>query len=119
VITALLVLLCGGGSAVARFAVDELVSERIGGSYPFGTLIVNLSGCFALGVIVGIAPDHRVTELFGTAAIGSYTTFSTWLLESHRAAQDGDTRIAIWSIVVALVLGLAVADLGRVIGGWL
>jgi CrcB protein len=119
VITALLVLVCGGGGAVARFTVDELVSERAGGSFPFGTLVVNLTGCFLLGLIVGIAPAHRVTELLGTAAIGSYTTFSTWMLESHRAAQDGDMSRARWSIVVALFAGLGIAALGRAVGGWL
>jgi CrcB protein len=119
VITALLVVVCGGAGAVARFAVDEFVSERIGGSFPFGTLLVNLSGCFLLGLLVGLAPSHRATEVLGTATLGSYTTFSTWMLETHRAAQDGDSRMAWRGIVVALIAGLAIAAFGRTVGGWL
>ncbi len=118
-ITALLVVVCGGTGAVARFAVDELVSERLGGSFPFGTLIVNVSGCFLLGLLVGLDTGHRTSELLGTATLGSYTTFSTWMLETHRAAQDGDSRRASQGIGVALVAGLAAAALGRAVGGWL
>lgn len=115
-ITALLVVVCGGAGAVARFAVDGLVSERAGGSFPFGTLIVNMSGCFLLGLLVGLDSGHRTTEILGTATLGSYTTFSTWILETHRAAQDGDSRRAWAGLVVALVLGFAIAVLGRALG---
>jgi fluoride exporter len=119
VITALLVVVCGGAGAIARFTVDEFVSERTGGSFPVGTLLVNLSGCFLLGLLVGLDPGHRTAEILGTATLGSYTTFSTWMLETHRAAQDGDWSRAWQGIVVALVAGLAIAALGRVVGGWL
>jgi CrcB protein len=116
VITALLVVVCGGAGAVARFAVDELVSERVGGSFPFGTLLVNLSGCFLLGLLVGLGPSHGASEILGTATLGSYTTFSTWMLETHRAAEDGDSRRAWAGLVVALVLGFGIAALGRAVG---
>jgi CrcB protein len=116
VIVALLVVVCGGAGAVARFAVDEFVSERVRGSFPFGTLLVNLSGCFLLGVVVGLDAGHPTSELLGTATLGSYTTFSTWMLETHRAAQDGDSRRAWVGLVVALVLGFAIAALGRALG---
>jgi CrcB protein len=119
VITALLVVVCGGAGAIARFTVDGLVSERLGGSFPFGTLIVNLTGCFLLGLLVGLDPGHGTTEILGTATLGSYTTFSTWMLETHRAAEDGDSRRAWEGIAVGLVSGLAIAALGRVVGGWL
>ena len=114
--TAGLVALCGGLGALARFAVDGLIEGRLLGAYPLGTLAVNLSGSFLLGVVVGLHASHRVALLLGTATLGSYTTFSTWMLESHRAAEDGETRIAWQSIVVAAALGLAVAALGRALG---
>jgi CrcB protein len=119
VITALLVVVCGGTGAVARFAVDEFVSERVRGSFPFGTLIVNLSGCFLFGLLVGLGASHRASELLGTATLGSYTTFSTWMLETHRAAQDGDSRRAWQGVAVPLVAGLVIAGFGRTVGGWL
>jgi CrcB protein len=116
VVTSLLVAGCGGLGAVARFLVDGLVDERVAGEYPVGTLVVNLSGSFLLGLLVGLGASHRVELVVGTATLGSYTTFSTWMLESHRSVQDGDARLAWRSVVIALVTGLAVAWLGRVLG---
>jgi CrcB protein len=120
VVTALLVVVCGGLGAVARFVLDDLVDERRAGTrageYPLGTLVVNLSGSFLLGLVVGLGASHRVQLVVGTATLGSYTTFSTWMLEGHRSAQDGDARLAWRSVVIALVTGLAVAWLGRVVG---
>jgi len=115
-VTALLVLVCGGLGAVARFAVDGLVEDHLPGEYPWGTLVVNLSGSFLLGLVVGLGAGHRVQLLVGTATLGAYTTFSTWMLESHRSAQDGESRLAWRSIFIALFAGLAVAALGRVVG---
>jgi CrcB protein len=80
---------------------------------------VNLSGCFLLGLLVGLDASHRTAEILGTATLGSYTTFSTWMLETHRAVQDGDSRRGWQNVAVALVAGLATAALGRTVGGWL
>jgi CrcB protein len=49
--------------------------------------------------------------------IGSYTTFSTWLFESHRMAEDGERWILAANVVLSLVLGVAAAELGRMVGG--
>jgi CrcB protein len=116
VVTALLVALCGGAGAVARFAVDALVEQRLAGEYPFGTLAVNLSGCFLLGLVVGLGAGHRVQLLLGTALLGSYTTFSTWMLESHRSAQDGEPGLAWSQVAIALAAGLVAVVLGRAVG---
>jgi fluoride exporter len=119
VITALLVLVCGGAGAVARFTADSLVQSRRLGEFPLGTLVVNLSGAFLLGLLVGLgAPRHTMTVL-GTATLGSYTTFSTWMLETHRPAQDGEPALAWGNIVVSVAGGLAAVALGRTVGGWL
>ena len=119
-VTALLVAVCGGLGAVARFAVDELVEElveeRTTGAYPLGTLAVNLSGSFLLGLLVGVGASDRVQLLVGTATLGSYTTFSTWMFESHRAAEDGEPGLAWRSVVIALAAGLAAAAMGRALG---
>ncbi|MGZ4203165.1 MAG: fluoride efflux transporter CrcB [Thermoleophilaceae bacterium] len=113
----LLVAVCGGLGAVARFGVDGLVQSRVLGEYPLGTLIVNLSGSALLGLLVGLHASRDVLLVAGTATLGSYTTFSTWMLEAHRAAEDGQPRLAWWSIGVAVAAGLAAAALGRAIGG--
>jgi CrcB protein len=116
VVIALLVAVCGGIGAVARFGVDAAVQAQVKGSFPLGTLIVNLSGAFLLGLLLGVRASHDVYLVLGTALSGAYTTFSTWMLEAHRAAQDGSVRVAWRSVAIALVLGVACAWLGRAIG---
>ena len=83
-VIALLVLVCGGGAAIARFLADGAIESRRRDPFPWGTLVVNLGGTFVLGLLVGLSASHRTMELIGTATIGSYTTFSTWMLETHR-----------------------------------
>jgi CrcB protein len=116
VTTALLVIVCGGAGAVARFLVDGLVQSRRLGEFPLGTLVVNVGGCFVLGLLVGLHTPHRAMLVAGTATIGSYTTFSTWMLETHRPAQDGEPRLAWQNVLISLALGLGAAALGRTIG---
>ncbi len=118
-VTVVLVLACAGVGAVARFAVDGLVQSRRLGEFPLGTFIVNVSGCLVLGLLAGLRLAHTPTLVLGTAAIGSYTTFSTWMLESHRPAQDGEGRLASLNIGMSFLVGLGAVALGRVVGGWL
>lgn len=115
-ITAVLVCACGGVGAIARFAVDALVQSRRSSEFPLGTLAVNLGGSLVLGLLVGVAAPHRTMEVLGTATVGSYTTFSTWMLESHRPAQDGEPALAWANIIVSLVAGLGAVALGKAIG---
>jgi CrcB protein len=119
VVTALLVVACAGVGAVARFAVDGLVQSRRLGEFPLGTFVVNVSGCFALGLLAGLRLAHDPTLVLGTATVGSYTTFSTWMLESHRPAQDGEGRLAGLNLVISFAVGLGAIAVGRVVGGWL
>jgi fluoride exporter len=107
----------GGLGAIARFLLDALVSANTGARFPLGTLLVNASGAFVLGVLVGVALQGDAYLLAGTAVIGSYTTFSTWMLESHRLAEDGRRRLLAANIALSLLLGVGAAALGRLIGG--
>ena len=113
------VALVGGAASVARFVVDSEVGRRVGASFPFGTLAVNLSGAFLLGLLTGLALSTEALLIFGTATIGSYTTFSTWMLETDRLGESGAPVAAAVNIVGSVVLGVAVAALGRTVGGWL
>jgi CrcB protein len=110
------VVAIGGVGAVLRFLVDRAVSARVGGSFPVGTLVVNLSGALLLGFLSGLALSPHVALLVGTAFVGSYTTFSTWMLETQRLGEERQVRPAIANIVVSLVLGVAAAALGMSIG---
>jgi CrcB protein len=108
----------GGLGALLRFAVDAFVSERVSApsEFPWGTFAVNISGSFLLGLVAGLALHGDALLLAGTATLGSYTTFSTWMLEAHRLGEDGELWVALLNIVVSLVVGVGAAALGRVIG---
>jgi fluoride exporter len=103
----------GGAGALLRFAIDRAVGSRAPGELPLGTLVINASGALALGVVAGVALRGDSRELAGTAALGSYTTFSTWLFETHRLSEDGRVGAALANVVVPLVLGFAAVAGGR------
>ena len=105
----------GGVGALARFLFDGAVSRR-GGSFPWGTFAVNLSGAFVLGVLAGAAVGGDAYRFAATGLLGSFTTFSTWVLESHRLGEDGQFRLALANLLVSLLLGVALAWLGRELG---
>jgi CrcB protein len=109
----------GAAGALLRFFVDGLVASRFRGEFPIGTLAVNASGAVALGLVVGLALSPDATVLEGTATIGSYTTFSTWMLETHRLVEDGEIPLAAINALLSLGLGLGAAALGRLIGSHL
>ena len=110
--------LLGGVGAIARFLLDGAVSARAGGAFPWGTLAVNLSGAFVLGFVTGkLSGDAQL--LVGTGLLGGYTTFSTWMFESHRLGEDGELRAAVVNLLASLALGIAAVWLGRQIGGLL
>lgn len=113
------VALLGGVGATARFLLDSYVSARASGDLPLGTLLVNISGSLLLGLLTGLAVSGSLFVLAGTATLGSYTTFSTWMLETHRLAEDSKIRVAIVNIVLSLAIGIAAVALGRTIGGTL
>jgi len=77
---------------------------------------VNASGALLLGLLTGLAVQGNLLVLTGTATLGSYTTFSTWMLETHRLAEDGESQMAIANIVLSLAVGIGAAALGRLIG---
>lgn len=107
--------LCGGVGALARFLLDGAIAGR-GSGFPWGTLAVNLSGALLLGLVVGAAVGTDAYRVAATGLLGSFTTFSTWALESHRLGEDGRLRLGIVNFVVSLVLGVALAWLGRELG---
>jgi fluoride exporter len=111
--------LVGGLGALLRFFVDGLVAARVGRDFPLGTFLVNLSGAAILGLLVGLGLAGDRLLIAGTATIGSYTTFSTWMLESQRSVEDGELAVAGANVLVSLVVGLGAVALGRFIGAHL
>ncbi|MGO8964309.1 fluoride efflux transporter CrcB [Mycobacterium sp.] len=111
------VLLAGGAGAVLRFVVDRAVARRAARSFPFGTLAVNVSGAALLGLLGSLALNRHAALLADTAFIGSYTTFSTWMLETQRLGEERQVLDAVANVVASIVLGLAAALLGQWIAG--
>lgn len=108
--------LLGGVGAIGRFLLDGAVAARLGRSFPYGTLVVNLTGAFVLGLLVGAALKGDAYRFAGLGLIGAYTTFSTWAFESHRLSEDGEGRAAALNFAVSLALGVAAAWAGRHVG---
>jgi len=111
--------LLGGVGAIGRFVLDGAVSARAGRSFPWGTLAVNLSGALVLGILAGAAVHGDALRLAGTGLLGGFTTFSTWMFESHRLGEDGELRAGVANLLGSLALGIAAVWLGRQIGGLL
>ncbi|OBG29175.1 fluoride efflux transporter CrcB [Mycobacterium sp. 852002-51057_SCH5723018] len=107
------VVFVGGIGSVLRFVVDRTVARGLAQPFPFGTLVVNVSGAALLGLIGGLALNGEAALLAGTAFVGAYTTFSTWMLETQRLGEERQTWAALANIVVSVVLGMAAALLGQ------
>ena len=90
-----------------------------GTTLAIGTFAVNVGGSFLLGLLVGLAVSHRAMLILGTATIGSYTTFSTWMLETQRLAEEGEFTGAAGNVVASLAVGIGAAAFGRLLGGHL
>jgi len=107
------VVLLGGVGSVLRFLVDRTVARRLSRPFPFGTLAVNISGAALLGFLGGLALNREAALLAGTAFVGAYTTFSTWMLETQRLGEERQTWAALANIIVSVALGMAAALLGQ------
>jgi CrcB protein len=94
-----------------------LISSRLKGVFPLGTFVVNTTGALLLGLLAGLAVEGDTLILIGAATLGSYTTFSTWMLETHRlVAVEDEIPTAAINILLSLIVGVGAVALGRVIG---
>lgn len=110
------VAVLGGVGAVLRFLVDRAIAHRLAGDFPSGIFVVNVSGALILGLLHGWAPNSTVALLVGVALLGSYTTFSTWMLQTLELGERRRLALAIANIVVSLAVGVLAAWLGQRIG---
>jgi CrcB protein len=118
-VTALLVLVGGVLGAPARYLTDLVVQSRHSSRLPWGTLTVNVTGSFVLGLVAGLASAHHVSTwvlaLVGTGFCGALTTFSTFSFETFRLLDE-----RLWWTAVANVLGSVAVGLAAVATGfWL
>jgi CrcB protein len=117
----ILIGLGGFAGAVARYLVDTEISTRAGHAFPFGTLVVNVSGSFVLGLLVALTAERGIlpADIRGPVLIGflgAYTTFSTYMLESWRLIEAGTIGLAMLNLVGSVALGMSALVLGLVVG---
>jgi CrcB protein len=117
----LLVGIGGFLGAIFRRVVDLWVSDRFGSVFPLGTLVINLSGAFLVGLLFAWALERDVLprEIRGPVMIGflgAYTTFSTWMLESWRLVEDGASALAAFNLAGSVALGLVAVVAGLALG---
>ena len=115
----LLIAIGGAIGSLARYGTGTVlapVMERTG-FFPWGTLAVNLIGSLILGSVIGAGIGADGARLVATGLLGSFTTFSTWIYESHRLAEDGEAGVAFANVAISLIAGVGLASFGIVIGG--
>ncbi|MCB0858011.1 MAG: fluoride efflux transporter CrcB [Solirubrobacterales bacterium] len=105
--------LLGGLAAGFRYLLDAEISHRWEHRFPFGILAVNLTGAFLIGLVAGSTLDGQALVIVAGGVIGSFTTFSTWILDSHLLVRADLARFAWINIVVSSIGGLAAVWLGQ------
>ncbi|MHB8792945.1 MAG: fluoride efflux transporter CrcB [Thermoleophilia bacterium] len=116
----LVIGLGGFAGAVSRYVVAHWVGERWGRSFPFGTLVVNVSGCFLIGILMTIflersmvSPQWRSFLVVGF--LGAYTTFSSFEYETGGLVKDGELLYAALNVILSVAAGFAALKLGEVL----
>ena len=114
----LLVVGAGGFlGAIARYGLSGWAQRLVSGSFPLGTLVVNLVGCFGIGVVMSLVQERQlftpqVRLLLMTGFLGALTTFSTFGYETLELLRGGETRWAVVSVGLNVVLGIAAVAVG-------
>ena len=103
-----------------RFAVNRLALKYLSPALPYGTLIVNVTGSFILGVIMGLLDAHvlapAVRLSLGIGFVGAYTTFSTFTYETLRLVESGSVLLAATNVVGSVIVGMLAAIAGLAAG---
>jgi CrcB protein len=112
----LFIALGGSLGAVARYGVSSYVSTTVHEIFPWGTLIVNLSGSFLLGVVIELF-EHTILppnlrSLITIGFLGAYTTFSTYSMETVNLLRDGEVRLVTTNFLLSNVLACLLFILG-------
>jgi CrcB protein len=118
------ILCLGTGTLVggfARYFLAGSVQKLLGASFPYGTLVVNLAGCFLIGFLSILAEERAVLGpqgrlLLMTGFCGAFTTFSTFILETGNLLKDGEMFRAFLNVALSLVVGFIVFRMGILIG---
>jgi CrcB protein len=106
--------------AIARYMIGTYIGSRFGIRFPYGTFVINISGCFLVGFVVTLLARSTASQywryLIPIGFIGAYTTFSTFEYETLRAVQDGQITTGLLNVVLSVVVGFAAVWVGAAIG---
>jgi fluoride exporter len=116
----LLVLLGGGIGSLARYTAGMAITERFSSRFPIGTMVINVTGSFLIGIIMSIITERLPGDLnwrplLVTGFLGGYTTFSSFEWETYAAIRHGGLWIGVANVIGSVVLGYAAVWLGAVI----
>jgi CrcB protein len=103
--------LAGFAGAVSRYGIEGWISQRSRGAFPWGTFVVNASGCFLLGFVFALLTERfqapaALRSALTIGFLGAYTTFSTFAFETMRLAEDGAVLLAVGNVASSLGAGL-------------
>ncbi len=114
-----LILLIGAGSflgGILRYLLSQSFTSRVDSTFPFGTFLVNIIGCFLIGIAFGFFEKNHPGEewrlFLTTGLLGGFTTFSAFSLESVVLIKTGHTSVAVLYIVASVIVGIAATFLG-------
>lgn len=112
-----LVGIAGAVGAVSRYGIGLLAERSLGSHFAFGTLLVNVIGCLALGFLLELdrgtaLVTHPMRLLLAVGFLGAFTTFSTFGYETIRYVQDGASHLALLNVSANLLLGLGAVWVG-------
>ena len=116
-----LVFVGGGIGAAARYLLSGLVHRFVDPSFPYGTLAVNVAGCFAIGFLASLSEDRFLISssmrmFLGIGILGGFTTFSTFSIETLYLAREASFLLAVLNISLTVVSGLVASWVGLSLG---
>src|SRR3989338_1151723 len=118
----LIMLVVGGGlGTLMRYLFSGIIYQFAGTRFPYGTLAVNLLGCFLIGFLVAVSEEKFLLSVNArlflmVGVLGGFTTFSTFMLETANLIRAGETLAALGNVLLSVIIGFFFFRLGILLG---